>query len=324
MAIAPTVSVVMAVHNGGRFLEESVASILGQRFGDFDCIVVDDGSTDETPAILARASRQDGRIRIIRQERRGQTAALMRGVREARGRYIARQDADDVSRPERFEHQVRYLDTHPTVAVLGTRAEVIDEDGRVTGAVPSRHGPAQVRAGLLTFRATMVHSSIMMRRDAYEAVGGYREAFRIAQDIDLWLRMAQRFDVDNLPEPFLRWRINRDGVYVRQRELQLKYGGVALAFAHERRRYGEDSYELFRPFNGDLEAFAATYRMGGYLHALWGELLFRGLQDPAAARVHFQRALARGFIRPRTLGLFGWSLTGRGWPGGVPMPAVSR
>lgn len=324
MAIAPTVSVVMAVYNGGRFLEESVASILAQRFGDVEFVVVDDGSTDGTPEILARASRQDGRIRVIRQERRGQTAALICGVREARGRYVARQDADDVSLPERFERQVRYLDTHPAVAVLGCRAEVIDEAGEVTGIVPSRHGVEQVRAGLLTFRATMVHSSIMMRRDAYEAVGGYREAFRVAQDIDLWLRMVQRFDVDNLPEPFLRWRINREGVYVRQRTLQLQYGGIALAFAHERRRYGEDSYEPFRLFNGDLEAFAATYRLGGYLHALWGELLFRGLRDPAAARVHFQRALARGFIRPRTLGLFGLSLTGRGWPGGAPMPAVSR
>ena len=317
----PCVSVVVAVHNGERHLEASLASILRQGFGDFELIVVDDGSTDRTLEILSRLSDEDSRIQVIRQGRRGQTSALIRAIQAVRGTYLARQDADDISRPERFERQLHYFDTHPSVGALGCAAEIIDEDGRAIGVVPMRQGIARVRRGLMALKATMVHSSIMMRRQAYEAVGGYREAFCVSQDIDLWLRMAQRYDVDNLPERFVQWRVRHEGVYTSQREKQLKYGGVALAFARERARFGVDSYDLLARCSGDLGAFAAQYRMSGMLHALWGELLFRGLRDPAAARPHFARALAQGFVRPKTACFFGWSLMGFAWPGGAPFSA---
>ena len=172
----------------------------------------------------------------------------------------------------------------------------------------------------MTLKVTMVHTSIMMRRAAYEAVGGYRAAFLLSQDIDLWLRVLQRYDVDNLSERLVRWRVNQGGTYVSRRELQLKYGGIALAFAQERERYGTDSYRLLEDAAGDLDRFADTYRLKGLLHAIWGELVFRGVGDAAAARSHFTQALAKGFIRPRTLALFGLSLAGRAWPGGRPMP----
>jgi cellulose synthase/poly-beta-1,6-N-acetylglucosamine synthase-like glycosyltransferase len=318
---APCVSVVVAVHNGERHLEASLASILRQSFGNFELIVVDDGSTDRTLEILSRLSDADSRIQVIRQERRGQTASLIRAMRVARGAYLARQDADDLSRPERFERQLHYFDAHPSVGALGCAAEIIDDDGRAIGVVPMRHGIARVRQGLMTLKATMVHSSMMMRRAAYEAVGGYREAFCVSQDIDLWLRMAQRYDVDNVPERLVQWRVSRSGVYTSQREKQLRYGGVALAFARERTRFGLDSYDLLARVGGDLEAFATHYRMSGMLHALWGELVFRGLRDPAAARPYFARALAQGFVRPKTACFFGWSLMGFAWPGGAPFSA---
>lgn len=318
---APRVSVVVAVHNGERYLEASLESLLKQTFGDFELLVVDDDSTDRTPEILSRLSKQDARIRLIRQERCGQTASLIRAMRQARGAYLARQDADDLSHPERFERQLCYFEAHPSVAALGCATEMIDEEGWVCGVVPMRHGIARVRRGLMTLKATMVHSSIMMRRQAYEAVGGYRDVFCVSQDIDLWLRMVQRYDVDNLPERLVQWRVSRDGIYASQREKQLKYGGVALAFARERARFGEDSCNLLARAGGDLETFASRYRMSGMLHAIWGELLFRGLRDPAAARPYFARALAHGFIRPKTACFFGWSLMGFTWPGGTPFSA---
>lgn len=322
--MAVGLSVVMAVYNGERYLEESVASILRQTFTHFELIVVDDGSTDRTPDLLSRLSRDDPRMVCIRQEHRGQTRALNLAIGVAKGGYLARQDADDVSMPERLVRQVRYLDQHPSVGAVGTAAELIDQRGRVIGILPNRHGTEQVKRGLLTVRATPVHGSMMMRRQAFEVVGGYREAFRVSQDFDLWLRMIQHSDLDNLRETLYQWRMNPEGTYATQRTMQLKYSGVALAFAREREIYGDDSYELLQRSEGDFDAFAARYRMRGLLHSLWGELLFRGLRDPAVARAHLWHALLSGFVRPKTLCLFGWSLMGLPWPGSPPLPTPSH
>lgn len=323
-AMGARVSVVMAVFNGELYLEESVSSILKQSFSDFELIVVDDGSTDRTPDILAGLCRQDPRIMVIQQENLGLTRSLNRAIRMAKGAYLARQDADDISRPERFERQVHYLDDHLSVGVVGTATEVIGQNGLVIGALSTFQGFEEVKQGLLTASATLTHGSVMMRREAYEAVGGYRDAFRFSQDFDLWLRMAQCFDLDNLPEVFCCWRINPDGVYARQRAAQLMYAGVALSFARERESYGDDSYELLQQLEGDVGAFAALYRMRGFLYSIWGELSLRGLRDPEAARTHLGRALLNGYIRPKTLCLFGWSLMGLGWPGSPPLQMSSH
>ena len=315
------VSVIMAVYNGERYLEGAISSVLGQTFADFEFIVIDDGSSDATPEILSRIGREDSRIVVVRQENRGQTLSLNRAVELAQGNYLARQDADDLSMAERLELQARYLDTHPSVAVLGTAAQVMDQKGAVIGNLSTPQGAAPVRDALLTVRATPVHGSVMMRKEALAAVGGYRDAFWVSQDFDLWLRMAERFDLDNIPLMLYRWRRNPAGVYVTRRAMQLKYSGVALAFARERAIYGEDSYDLLRLSRGDLDSFAEGYRMRGLLHSLWGELLFRGLQSPRLARSHLVSALLSGFVRPKTLALLGLSLVGRAWPGSQPLPA---
>jgi len=315
------VSIAMAVYNGERYLEEAIFSALGQSLRDFELIVVDDGSSDGTPEILSRLSREDSRIVVVRQENRGQALSLNRAIELAHGDYLARQDADDLSMPPRLELQARYLDSHPSVAMVGTAAEVMDQRGAVIGTLSTPQGAAQVREALFTARATPVHGSVMMRKEAFHAVGGYRDAFWVSQDFDLWLRMAERFDLDNIPSILYRWRRNPGGAYVTRRAMQLKYSGVALAFARERALYGEDSYELLRLSRGDLDAFAEDYRMRGLLHSVWGELLFRGLQSPRIARPYLISALLSGFVRPKTLALLGLSLMGRPWPGSAPLPA---
>ena len=109
-----------------------------------------------------------------------------------------------------------------------------------------------------------------------------------------------------------------------RRATQLKYAGVALAFAREREVYGNDSYEILRQSEGDLDAFAARYRMRGLLHALWGELLYRGLRNSGLARAYLRRAILSGVINPKTLCLFGWSLMGLAWPGSSPLQDTSH
>lgn len=319
MSRPPALSVVLAVYNGARHLERSLQSVLSQSFADFELIVVDDGSTDATPAILAALTRADPRVIVLRQENRGLTASLNRGIALARGTYVARQDADDISKPERFARQIAYLETHPSVAALGTYAEVIDRSGMAVSRLAGACGAPAVTRGLMTLRRTPVHGSVMMRKNVLEAAGGYREAFRAGQDYDLWLRLISRFDVDNLPDVLYQWRMDHESVYTTQRATQLKYAGVALAMAHERAAYGQDSYELFAGAEGDWGGFASRYRLGGLLHAIWGELLLRGLGNSASVRTHFRQALRRGCVRPWPMFLLGWTHLGLPWPGGKPI-----
>jgi hypothetical protein len=159
----------------------------------------------------------------------------------------------------------------------------------------------------------------MIRRSAFEAVGGYREAFRFTQDLDLWLRVAERFELDNLAGVFYQWRVSSEGIYTVHRTEQLKYGGLARVFARERRIYGQDSYEALHDAKDDLDAFAARYRLRGFLHARWGELLLRASQNTVTASEHFRRALTNGCIGPRVLALYLWSRAGLRWPGSSPL-----
>lgn len=315
----PRISVVLAVRNGARHLEASLRSVLTQRCGDFELIVVDDGSTDATPDLLAALQRADSRVLVVRQEHQGLAASLNKGIQMARGTYVARQDADDMSIDDRFEKQVAYLDRSAEIAAVGSSADVIDGSGVVVGALTAMRGPQAVRRGLLTLRSTPVHGSMMMRRTVVQAAGGYRGAFRAGQDYDLWLRLSDRHSIDNLPDVLYQWRLDRESVYATRRAIQLKYAAIALAFARERAAGGADSYEMLDGLDGDLDAFASRYRLGPFVHALWGELLLRALGNSAAVRGHLRRALAGGHIRPRTAALFGWTHLGLPWPGGRPL-----
>jgi glycosyltransferase involved in cell wall biosynthesis len=317
--ITPRVSAVLAVKNGERHLEESIRSVLAQRFDELEIIVVDDGSTDGTADILSTLQRTDPRVVIVRQENRGLAASLNRGIALARGGYVARQDADDISLPDRFDRQVAFLDQHPSVAAIGSSADVIDRAGARVGSWRAKCGAPAVKRGLWTLRSTPIHGSMMMRKDAVLATGGYRVAFAVAQDYDLWLRLSARFGMDNISEALYRWRLDPQGVYSTRRTTQLKYAGIALTLARERAATGADSYELLERCGGDLDRFAASYRLGPSMQALWGELLLRGLGNSGDVRRHLRRAVGGGAIDPRTLSLLVWTHLGLPWPGGRPL-----
>jgi glycosyltransferase involved in cell wall biosynthesis len=319
--IPPRISVVLAVYNGAEGIEASIRSVLEQSVQDLELIVIDDGSTDGTAQILAGLQQVDSRIVVVRQQNSGLSTALNSGIAMARGVYIARQDADDVSLPERFERQAAWLDAHHAVAALGTAADIIDAGGGVVGSLAVCRGGRAVKRGLMALRNTPVHGSMMMRRAALEATGGYRDAFRAGQDYDLWLRLSARFEIDNLPDVLYQWRLSAEGVYATRRAMQLKYAGIALAFARERASGGEDSYALLESCDGDLAAFVVNYRFRAFLHATWGELLFRGLGNSREVREHLRRAVGAGHLRLLTLGLLGWAHFGLPWPGGRPLAA---
>jgi len=198
----PQVSVVMAVYNGMPYLPQAVESILGQTLTDFEFIIVNDASRDDTQAYLE--AHPDPRLKIISfEQNRGQTAALNEGLRQARAPFIARQDADDLSKPERLAQQVAFLQAHPDYLLLGTAADLIDDTGRLTGVSVHPTSDEGVRAEFANRNNCFYHGSIMMRREVLEQVGFYREGFRTSQDYDLWLRIAEKGKVCNLGMPTL-------------------------------------------------------------------------------------------------------------------------
>ncbi len=229
-AARPMVSVIMAVRIGGPFLPEAIASIRGQQFRDWEFVVVDDGSTDDTAAVLQEAARSDDRLRLFRQDPLGLVPALNRAVAEARGNFLARMDADDRAHPERLGRQLAFLAANPGVGVLGTAVRRI---GAGRGIWQRPTDDAALRAALL-FEAPFAHPTVMMRREVWEkSAGGYRPDFQAAEDIDLWERLASETEFANLSTPLLEYRIHagqvtsiatpemaQNGARVRRRWLQ--------------------------------------------------------------------------------------------------------
>jgi hypothetical protein len=206
MTGAPVVSVLMSVHNGRPFLREAIESILAQTFTDLEFLIVNDGSTDGTEEIIS--SYRDPRIRLIRHaSRRGLTRSLNQGLRSAAGRYIARQDSDDVSEPDRLARQVAYMEANPDIGLLGTWYREIDENGSVLAEQRLPCADTDLRWALL-FYCPFIHSAAMFRSEVRAAAGLYDEAYVYAQDHDYWLRIAKRFALANLDEILVNYRIH--------------------------------------------------------------------------------------------------------------------
>ncbi len=201
----PRVSVLCSVHNGEAYLEESLQSILDQTFEDFELLVMDDGSSDSTPTLLEKMVKADPRIQILRQETQGLTRTLNTLLEKARGEYVARQDDDDISWPERLERQVRFLDENPRCVAVGSRYVSIDEKGRRIARSRVPVSDAAIKRALVTHNV-IAHSSAMYRREEVLAEGGYDTTYRTAQDYDLWCRLALTHELANLKTPLLSRR----------------------------------------------------------------------------------------------------------------------
>jgi len=200
----PAVSVLMAVRNGAPWVGEALESVLAQTAPDLELIVIDDGSTDATPAVLAAF--RDRRLRRDRQEPAGLTRALNRAVALARAPLLARLDADDRAQPDRLARQRAFLDSRPEVGLLGTGAREVDSSGREVGIVSPPLEDAAIRRALIR-RNPFVHSSVMMRRSVMVEVGGYDATLAVAQDYDLWMRMSRVTRLANLSAPLVVRRL---------------------------------------------------------------------------------------------------------------------
>ena len=228
MSRKPLVTVLMAVHNDLRFLPEAVESILAQTFRDFELLVVDDGSTDGCSEYLH--SFGEVRVRVLTNPSNvGLTRSLNLGLDAARGTYVARMDADDISEPDRIRQQVSCLEERLEIGLLGTGRLLIDEAGGVISPAPATAGQANVRRKMLLGNA-FAHPTVMLRREVLERHRlRYDEAYQTAQDYELWVRLLAHTGGDNLPEPLVRYRI-RDGISRTRKADQLaNHDRIALA-----------------------------------------------------------------------------------------------
>ncbi len=200
----PLLSVVMVVRNAEPWVQAAVESILAQTHGDLEFIVVDDGSTDRTGTILD--GWRDQRLRVYHQPRTGLTHSLNRALELSTLPLVARMDADDVALPERFAKQVVFLQAHPDVGLLGTGCHEISSSGDVLRTLSPPADDATIRRALIR-ENPFIHSSVVVRRGALEAAGGYDESLSVAQDYDLWLRMSRVTRMANLPEPLVLRRL---------------------------------------------------------------------------------------------------------------------
>lgn len=214
----PAVSVVIPAFNPGPYLLPAVQSILSQTFQDFELIVIDDGSTDGSFEALERI--EDKRLRIERNSRNlGLVATRNKGINLSRAPLMAILDSDDIAKPDRLEKQVVRFELDPELALLGTCADVIDDDGRVIGDMDmGLYSHEEIRRDLLNGNR-FVQSSVMLRVSAILDVGGYPSNFQVAEDYALWLLLAENFHLENLPERLVQYRIH--GAQVSQKKIRL-------------------------------------------------------------------------------------------------------
>jgi glycosyltransferase involved in cell wall biosynthesis len=205
----------MAVYNGERFLDQAIDSILDQTFPDFEFVIVDDASTDSTWQFLQEYAEEDVRVALLRnQTNQGLAKSLNRGLEIARGEYIARMDADDISLPERLGAQVSFLDGHAQVGVVGSAIKMIDANGSYIKTIrhPKSHNFILWN---LCFHTPFAHPSVMFRKDVVDCVGGYDDELPVNQDRDLWQRLSSVTRFANLSEAHLLFR-RHDGSITHQ------------------------------------------------------------------------------------------------------------
>ncbi len=217
MSNAPPVTVLLTVYNDLRYLPAAVESVLSQTFSDFEFIIINDGSTDGCSDYLGAVD--DGRLRVLTNARNeGLTVSLNRGLEAARGRYVARMDADDLCRPDRLARQVEFLESHPQAGIVGSSRQLIDEQGHAVGIAHAAQSDLAIRWKCLLGNP-FAHPAVMLRKSVVDRHGLRYESYR-AEDYELWTRLLQHTLGENLVEPLLCYRL-RKGYSVIHRAEQL-------------------------------------------------------------------------------------------------------
>ncbi len=212
-------SVLMPVYNAERFLQEAIESVLGQTFKDFELIIINDGSTDNSQAIIDKYQAQDNRIRAYQQENKGLIATLNKGLKLAKADYVARIDADDACYPERLQVQYDYMLDNDDLILCGSFYDVIDDGSRFIEQVRPPTSDEACRKSLMQGNI-FIHSSVIYKKEVVLQIGGYRSAFKYAEDYDLWLRLIEVGKVGNIAQFLVQRRWHSTNTSITHRKEQ--------------------------------------------------------------------------------------------------------
>lgn len=307
----PAVTVLMSVFNGERFLREAIESILAQSYTDFEFIIIDDGSTDSTNCILQSYAARDQRVVLLKNDRNvGLTKSLNLGLSVSQGTYVARQDADDLSFPERLRTQVAYLDDHPSVGLLGTAYTVIDQNGMRLAIHQQPLTDTEIRWQML-FHNAFCHTSVMWRRAVVSSQEPcYEEGYQYSQDYGLWAKLLRQTVAANLDLPLVAYRAHDASIEATSRSAQ-QHTATSIATQEIRRLLGTQSVNI-----SDVQSLRewycswparicrSEYRLCAlYLRILETFVRQNCVERSAAARVR-QAAIER-VLRSLSVGQFG-------------------
>jgi glycosyltransferase involved in cell wall biosynthesis len=283
----------MAVYNDESYIGEAIESILCQTFRDFELVVVDDASTDDTAAIVDGYAKRDARIRVIRNEQNlGRSAARNVGIAAAKAELLAFQDGDDLALPRRVELQKQYMDDHPDDGIVASGWIVIDDEKqKVCTCLHKRSADELVKR--LRRHQCIGHWACMYRTGIVKSVGGYREGFRAMEDYDMLLRITERASLGVLDIPVYKYRKVMEGVSIANPVSTKHFEAIAREFARQRAVQGEDDYGVYLR-EGQfprIEAHAAAMSRAVYYYklAFWA---LRCREWPP-----FFRYMVRGFVR---------------------------
>ncbi|MGA1194509.1 MAG: glycosyltransferase family 2 protein, partial [Kiritimatiellia bacterium] len=239
MTEKPIISVVMSAYNNADTLATAMDSILSQEGVQLEFIVVNDGSTDGSATILEDYARRDARVRVVHQENTGLTRALIRGCSLARAPWIARQDADDISLPGRLRKQLDAVRANPLIVLVGCQSRCRTTEGDLLSDVSAPFHLDEARNQVLKLgRSISPHGTIIFSRAVYEAIGGYRDAFCFAQDLDLNIRLVERGEVLALPECLYEYRYAPDAISGSHADRQAAFRALILE-SQKKRAAGE-------------------------------------------------------------------------------------
>ena len=235
----PAISVVMPVFNSEKFLEEALESVLNQTYTNFEFIIINDGSTDNSIEILNKYAKLDKRCIIYSWLNKGIVTCLNFGIQKAKAKIIARMDSDDICEKDRFQKQLNYLETHQECVAVGSRVTIIDPDGLpFTNDWFEQITHDEIDALNMTgyVGSSICHPSVMYRKQALIDIGCYRQKLIYAEDYDLFLRLAENGKLANLSDFLLRYRVHSKSIGHAKRQEQLQATYQALAQAYERRK----------------------------------------------------------------------------------------
>ncbi|WP_171022195.1 glycosyltransferase family 2 protein [Thalassotalea litorea] len=248
----PTVSVIMPVFNGGQYLHDAITSILNQTFEDYELLIVNDGSTDNSMDILNEFAEQDSRIRIFSRSNHGLIKTLNFALNHARGELIARMDADDISSPTRLAEQVQFFAMHRDIAIVGTGYEYIDNTGNKLGRRQIQTEHENIVASFF-FGNPIAHPSVMLHRDRLPMNWQYDCDYEGAEDLALWLVLSHAVKFANLPEPLLQYRISGQSQSDTKQDIQWANACKAIylnTHLHQLKSGAQISQELYNRRGG--------------------------------------------------------------------------